>query len=147
MKKIITQFGNISVYFYNTQKSNKTILFLHGNSCNSNTFQKQFESKDLEDYQLVAIDLLGHGQSDFAIYPETAYTVSSIIETFIEVIEKLELNEYIICAHSFGGHVAIQALSQLKNCKGLMLFSTPPISNLASFAEAFLPNPAFSTLM
>lgn len=147
MKKIITQFGNISVYFYNTQKSNKTILFLHGNSCNSQTFQKQMDSSELENYHLVAIDLLGHGKSDFATNPEIAYTVSSIIETVIEVIEKLELTEYIICAHSFGGHIAIQSLPKLVNCKGILFFSTPPISNLASFADAFLPNPAFETLM
>ncbi|TAF73315.1 MAG: hypothetical protein EAZ53_13210 [Bacteroidetes bacterium] len=37
MKKIITQFGNISVYNSKVDVLKKTILFLHGNSCKSQT--------------------------------------------------------------------------------------------------------------
>ncbi|MDX2195885.1 MAG: alpha/beta hydrolase [Cytophagales bacterium] len=144
--KINTSLGTVSIIESGNIKSSHAVIFIHGNSCSSATFQKQMDSHLLVDHHLIAIDIPGHGLSEHATNPEMAYKMQSIIDTLIEVIDKLGLNDFIICAHSFGGHVAIQSLPKLKNCRGLMIFCTPPIASLASLASAFLPNPAYNTL-
>ena len=50
-------------YFDNKNLSKETILFIHGLSVSKEIFYKQFI--DLQnDFHIIAIDLLGHGESE-----------------------------------------------------------------------------------
>src|SRR5579872_1636260 len=50
------------------------VVLIHGNSCSSQVFQKQFTTFGPR-YRLIAIDLPGHGKSDNALDPESAYNI------------------------------------------------------------------------
>ncbi|MDP2386787.1 MAG: alpha/beta hydrolase [Bacteroidota bacterium] len=121
-----------------------SIVFLHGNSLSSSTFQNQFHNIDLP---LVAIDLPGHGDSDYAETPENIYSIPGYAKTVTSVIDQLKLNNFIIAGHSLGGHIAINVASQLKGTSGVFVFGTPPLDSVNSLGNAFLPNPLFPFLL
>lgn len=125
--------------FYREKNSNKSvaIVFLHGNSLNSTSFDKQFHSPLLSNYRLVAIDLPGHGRSN----RQTDYSIPSVVRAIKDFCNSLPVEEFILVGHSLGGHLAIQSLELLEKCKGLFIFGTPPLGNAQDMAEAFLPNP------
>jgi pimeloyl-ACP methyl ester carboxylesterase len=45
---------------------------------------------------------------------------------------------------SLGGHVALEALSALPHCKGVLIFGTPPLAFPPAMDAAFLPNPVMA---
>lgn len=120
------------------------IVFLHGNSLSSRTFYKQFESLNCP---MVLIDLPGHGKSDFAKDPENTYTFPGYVKLVVDIIKHLKLENFVLVGHSLGGHIAIGVASELKSCKGLFIFGTPPLETINSLASAFLPNPLFPLML
>lgn len=125
-------------YLDNEISSELVLVFVHGNSSNSESFMHQFNDTKLKTYRMIAIDLPGHGNSDWL----THYTIPSLSRTIADFIKVLGLNQTLLVAHSLGGHLVIQTLKQIKNCKGLYLFGTPPLKLPLNFDDAFLPNPA-----
>lgn len=122
------------------------VIFVHGNSLSSKVFLHQIESDLGNHYRFIAFDFPGHGESEKSGNPEKDYSIKGMINTLTGVVKALNLKEYIIVAHSLGGHVAIQSSPQLNGLKGLMLFGTPPIPIPPVFSEYFLPNPALNFL-
>lgn len=62
----------------------------------------------------------------------------------VKAVEALGLEDAVVVGWSLGGHVALEALSQLPHCKGVLIFGTPPIAFPPDLAAAFLPNPAMT---
>ncbi len=58
-----------------------------------------------ENYQVVALDQRGHGESD---KPDYGYDFASIVEDLHQFIQTLELEKLIIAGHSWGGDVALE---------------------------------------
>lgn len=111
-----------------------TLVFIHGNSQNLHFWGNQLKEPILRDHNLMAIDLPGHGNS-----PKMEdYTVPNLISILSEHINQLGPN--IIIAHSLGGHLTVQSLSKIKNCKGMMLIGTPPLRSPLNMQEAFAPD-------
>ena len=135
--------NGISIFCKGTIEKN-AIIFLHGNSLNSFTFHKQLETLDLP---MVSVDLPGHGKSEFAKDPENTYTFPGYVKLIVDVIKQLNLENFILVGHSLGGHIAIGVAAQLKTCKGLFIFGTPPLETINSLARAFLPNPLFPLML
>jgi pimeloyl-ACP methyl ester carboxylesterase len=102
------------------------IIFLHGNSLNSETYYHQFNDKNLSGYRLVAIDFPGHGASPAANDPSAMYNLLYFRDLIARIIEQLNLHSYIVVGHSLGGHVAMELLQTVKRCKGLFLTGAPP---------------------
>ncbi len=117
-----------------------TIVFIHGNSTSGGVWKHQFNSEILHDFPMVAIDLPGHGRS--SRLPN--YSVSQLIASLVESLNTYE--DVIIVGHSLGGHLAIEALPQLRNCRGFFVFGTPPIKKPVNFQEAFLADERISLL-
>lgn len=122
MKKILINEIEIN-YIDNEAKSEKTLLFIHGNSHSSRTFRRQFRSKNFSNYRMLAIDLPGHGSSDQL----EEYSVMKFAEVLRDFCEELQLHKLILIGHSLGGHVALQALREI-NPDGILIFGTPPLS-------------------
>jgi pimeloyl-ACP methyl ester carboxylesterase len=110
-------------YIDNHRETDKVILFIHGNSHSSRTFRHQFQNQQLNEYRLIALDLPGHGDSGAL----NEYSLAKFTHILTGFVEQLDLKEIILVGHSLGGHIAIEAVSQI-NPKGIFIFGTPPLS-------------------
>src|SRR6187399_2521353 len=104
------------------------ILFLHGNSASTQTWEKQFNSFLDDKYHLIAYDFLGFGASGRSEQPQLDYDINSLTGSVIAVIDHFHLEDYFIVGHSLGGHVIVQSLDRLPGCKGMISIGAPPIS-------------------
>ena len=123
-----------------------SLIFIHGNSLDSTSFQSQFDAIEFENYHLVGIDLPGHGNSSRSENPADNYSVRGYCEILQKVISSLNLNHVILVGHSLGGHIAIELTTQLPSIKGLVIFGTPPIGIPPAMDQMFLPNPNMGLL-
>ncbi|MCP4679147.1 MAG: alpha/beta hydrolase [Deltaproteobacteria bacterium] len=119
------------------------VLLCHGNSLAAELYDKQLRSSLGENTCLFALDLPGHGNSPDD--PEQ-YTPASLVNSIVEVVDALALDQPILVGHSLGGHLMTQVAARIGPIRGLFVFSTPLLTSLAAMPEAFLPNPAIDLL-
>ncbi|MBN9019079.1 MAG: alpha/beta hydrolase [Rhizobiales bacterium] len=118
------------------------LILLHGNSSCKEVFARQMEGSVGEAYNLVAIDLPGHGASSDAFDPPATYSIPGYAETVLEVIAALGIKRAAIYGWSLGGHVAIDLIPRFAGLAGVMITGTPPIRpTLESFQAGFKPEP------
>ena len=80
------------------------MLCLHGGAANAHWYD--FVAAGLrEDWHVLAVDLRGHGDSDWDPAPEPDYTYRRHAEDIRELTEKLDLRDFVLIAHSMGGMV------------------------------------------
>jgi len=137
------QHGNMVWDIMRTKNDGEEIIFLHGNSSSYNSFMPLFESSLAERYQLIAINLPGHGETSLPLGDHI--TIPEIANMASELILHITKGRYLVVGHSLGGHVLSHALHRLKHCLGLILISAPPIS-MQTMADAFLPDPSDGAL-
>lgn len=95
--------GSVSLQYIGNENK-PTLICLHGWLDNSATFYNLANSLG-HDYQLLLIDLPGHGLSD--PLPEGAhYYIWQYVEVLYEIFSTLELNKVFLLGHSMGGIVA-----------------------------------------
>lgn len=131
-------------YYFQGHVSKKIIVFIHGNSLSSKTFAEQFNG--LKNIPLLAIDLPGHGLSEPPANPESTCSILGYVDVVKFVVTKLKITDYILAGHSLGGHIALEASTELCGLKGLLLFGTPPLGIPPEMDKAFLPNAAMAFL-
>ncbi len=119
---------HIDVHYRHTGKGDITLIFIHGNSMSLKSFDRQLDSVLSEQYNLVAIDLPGHGKTRVDGKPDQFYTVPGLVSFLCNVIHELNLNNYILLGHSLGGHIAIEAADKLNGLLGIMAWGTPPLT-------------------
>lgn len=140
-----------SLYFKNLHftlsgEGSKYIIFLHGNSLSSETFKYQLKDKQLQHCSLLAIDFPGHGKSAWSNQKEKVYNLFGLRDIVVDLINELQIKEFIFAGHSFGGHVAIECLPFLDNCKGISVSGTTPFTLPLDTSQLFLPNPDMGLL-
>jgi len=89
---------------YNDVGEGTAVVMLHGwgSSCDAYNFMtKAFSDK----FRMIALDFPGFGKSDMINEP---WDVEKYCEITLKFIEKLDLKNYIIVGHSFGGRVIIK---------------------------------------
>ena len=82
-----------------------TLVFIHGWSCDSGYWREQVPFFDKK-YQVVTIDLAGHGKSGT---DRNDYTMSAFGEDVKAVVDKVGAKKVILIGHSMGGGVIAQA--------------------------------------
>lgn len=87
------------------------LVFLHGWSCDRSYWKKQIEPF-AQRYEVVAIDLAGHGESGLG---RKAWTMEAFGDDVAAVVEKLGLQQIILIGHSMGGDVIAEAAKRLPN--------------------------------
>lgn len=91
---------------YSVNGGGKTaLIFIHGWSLDSRLWHNQTEYFSKE-YQMITIDLAGHGNSS---YNRKDYTMVSFAHDIKAVIEKEGINSAILIGHSMGGGVIAEA--------------------------------------
>lgn len=129
--------GQTVAYYEQNPNIEECILFIHGNSFSSECFQKQFSSPSLKSYRLIALDLPGHGHSDH-LADKSLYTLPYFASVVAEFIDALKLQKVLIAGHSLGGHIALETKV---NCRGILIWATPPLSNPPDFTTAYVSDP------
>lgn len=87
------------------------LVFVHGWSCDRTYWRGQLEHF-AERYQVVAIDLAGHGESGAG---RQAWTMQAFGADVVAVVEKVGLADMILIGHSMGGDVIAEAALHLPN--------------------------------
>lgn len=119
------------------------VIFIHGNSLSSKTFQSQLEKLS---FPVLAFDLPGHGLSDRYTDFESIYSLPGYVDAIKKLVKEFGMRDFILAGHSLGGHVAIASAEELSMTKGLFLFGTPPIGIPPEMDKMFLPNPNMAHL-
>lgn len=82
------------------------IVFIHGFGCAKEHFRHAFDSSSIEKYSLIAIDLVGFGESRG---PEGfEYSMEEQADVMLKVLDQLEVGSFHLCAHSMGGLIAME---------------------------------------
>src|SRR3990172_10242565 len=78
------------------------MLCIHGGGANAHWFDFVAPSFST-DHHVRALDLRGHGDSEWADPPE--YSYEHYASELAEVVEKLDLRDFVLMGHSMGGIV------------------------------------------
>jgi 3-oxoadipate enol-lactonase len=101
----------------------QTLVFVHGVSASSSAwveYEKTFESE----YNIVSLDLRGHGKS--YRYPRYKdYTVASFADDIYVLLSFLNIKKSIIVSHSFGTLVTLDFVSHHEDMVSALVFLSP----------------------
>jgi pimeloyl-ACP methyl ester carboxylesterase len=84
--------------------SGPVILLIHGIGDNSTTWET-VQAKLAQRFTVIAVDLLGHGQSD---KPRADYSIAAYANGMRDLLSVLEIERVTVVGHSLGGGVAMQ---------------------------------------
>lgn len=108
---------NINYLRYGKENA-QSLIFLHGWGQNI-SMMKPIADAFSDEYDIVIIDLPGHGQSD---EPKKALEVIDFVNILHELLEKLNIVNPILVGHSFGGKISLLYAS-MYNVNKLVLFA------------------------
>jgi len=97
--------GGLRLHFLDYGTAGRpAMLCVHGAAGNAHWFD--FVAGDFSaDYHVRALDLRGHGDSAWAEPPE--YSYEHFASDLAEVVEKLDLRDFVLIGHSIGGMAAL----------------------------------------
>src|SRR6516162_8904512 len=84
--------------------SGPVILLIHGIGDNSTTWEA-VQAKLAQRFTVIAVDLLGHGQSD---KPRADYSIAAYANGMRDLLSVLDIERATVVGHSLGGGVAMQ---------------------------------------
>ncbi len=103
------------------------IIFLHGNGEDSRYFARQLPTL-AKQYQVIALDSRGHGQSDRGTLP---LTIEQMARDLCHVMKVLKLQKAHILGFSDGGNVAIQFALKYPRCVDRLILNGANIHMLS----------------
>lgn len=113
-------YQDIKINYIRYGKGKDTIVLLHGWGQNIEMMKMvadPFES----DYDIVIIDLPGHGKSE---EPKRVYTLYDFVDCVKSLLDSLKIKNPILIGHSFGGKISLLYASMYE-VKKLILFGSP----------------------
>ncbi|MBD1429972.1 MULTISPECIES: alpha/beta fold hydrolase [Sphingobacterium] len=113
---------NISYYIKKaTEPEEKVIIFIHGFPFNKNSWKYQLESLE-DNITGIAIDVRGHGLSTSG---HGFFSIDVFAKDLEAFMEKLELQNVVLCGVSMGGYIALRAYELFpEKIAGLILSDT-----------------------
>lgn len=143
-RSVETRAGKLHVS--DSQGSGFPLVMLHGSGASGKVFERQFQGPLAEAARLIAIDLPGHGRSENAGEPSSAYTLPALAAAIGDAVRQLDLDSPAILGWSLGGHVAIEMLAGGQPLGGLLLTGASPVPRgLLGMLRGF--HPSFDLLL
>ncbi len=105
IKTTVTSPDGITIAYQQYGSYSPALVFIHGWSCDRSYWEEQSEFFS-QKYQVVTIDLPGHGESGLG---RKAWTIESYGADVAAVVKELDLQEVILIGHSLGGDIVIAA--------------------------------------
>ncbi|NAS13713.1 alpha/beta fold hydrolase [Poritiphilus flavus] len=107
MKTINIKINGENLVYYDSEKGDTTLLFIHGAFINKEYWNEQL-SHFSKTYRVLAVDLAGHGNSS---HYRTDWTVQEYGRDISEFIKKLSLRNVVLIGHSFGSDVMLETVA------------------------------------
>lgn len=128
------------VSYYESRDSGRPVVFVHGMSSSSAIFIRQLIDSVLSyQFRFIALDLIGHGSSEFSDKPEEDYTIAGLSDFLIHFNNEMNLKNAVYVGHNTGANIILEAFNKLNNPQGLVMLSAVPFSNPIS-DEIYLKN-------
>lgn len=107
LKKIneVESVDNTSIKYTIKGSGDITIVFVHCWTCNRTFWNSQIDYFS-QQYQTIALDLAGHGESNSG---REKYTIKAFGQDVVSVVDKVGAKKVILVGHSMGGPVSIEA--------------------------------------
>lgn len=104
----------VAIHFIKYGDQRDLIVFVHGWSCDQSYWREQVDYfKDK--YQLVTIDLAGHGKS--TVGSRKDWTIANLAHDVTNVIKGLSYDQVTLVGHSLGSMVVIEVATHLDKSK------------------------------
>jgi len=98
------------------------VLLIHGWGCSVFVFWRNMPALADAGFRAIAVDLKGHGLSDKPVAPDE-YTIDSLVEHLVDILDALGLDRPALAGHSLGGtliyHFAAKYPQRVR-CLGLL---------------------------
>ncbi|WVE36536.1 2-succinyl-6-hydroxy-2,4-cyclohexadiene-1-carboxylate synthase [Priestia megaterium] len=112
-------------YYVHTEGKGEPLLLLHGFTGSSQTW-RTFMKKFAKDYQVIAVDIIGHGQSA-APKEIKPYSMEAVVEALHDLLQQLSLSQINVIGYSMGGRLALSFAQRYPHLvKKLVLESASP---------------------
>jgi len=113
-----TSYKNIKIGF-NIKGIGKTVVLIHGFG-ETRQIWAEFVDVLSEKYQVLTMDLPGHGESECLGEP---HTMEKISENLKHVLDENNIKQFVVIGHSMGGYAALDFANRYPGMvKGLGLF-------------------------
>src|SRR5258705_3843230 len=96
-------FNDTRIHYLSRGKGDEALIFVHGWTCNAEFWRPQMN--DFPSLRLVAVDLIGQGQSD---RPHVAYTMEYFARSIEAVLRDAHIKRAVLVGHSMGTPVIQQ---------------------------------------
>jgi pimeloyl-ACP methyl ester carboxylesterase len=97
------KFNDTRVHYLSRGKGDEALIFVHGWTCNAEFWRPQMN--DFPGLRLIAVDLIGHGQSD---KPHVTYTIEYFARSIEAVLRDAHIKRAVLVGHSMGTPVIQQ---------------------------------------
>lgn len=122
-----------------------TVVLIHGNSADSETFAAQVSMLRENGFGVLAPDLPGHGRSSDAAAPAQTYSFPGYAAAVASLLDALAVPEVHVAGWSLGGHVGLELLGHDARVRSLLIWGTPPVKPGSEVLDqAFILSPAMA---
>ena len=137
-------FENKIYYRTNEFDANKlTLVFVHG-VCGSSSAWWEFEKKLTDKYNIVAMDIRGHGKSKrFTEYDD--YKIENFSNDVLELVNFLNIKKFVLISHSFGSFISLDFIDKHPEYLKASIFLSPNF-NAGIMPEAKMVKPFFNLI-
>jgi pimeloyl-ACP methyl ester carboxylesterase len=110
---LCTKIDGILISYWFRKGSDTSIVLIHGLGASKNDFQEAFRRKELEPYSILAVDLVGFGDSDKP--SNFSYSMVDQARILGVIMNQLNIERFHVLGHSMGGIVGVELCEMMPN--------------------------------
>jgi pimeloyl-ACP methyl ester carboxylesterase len=103
-RKTVLAGGHVIAYQEAGAVDGPVVVLLHGLASDSDTWDRAIGPLASHGLRVIALDLLGHGESD---KPTGGYLLTDFAESLGHFLDAIDVRAATLCGHSFGGAIAM----------------------------------------